>query len=141
MQISFTDRALPTIMCRDKTIRVQGEKVSPHHPKITAAYVFISLLSRFRPSLTGLVVRGREECRATAENTPKIVSCVAVWSLMAVRLQSVALVLSDVATTVSHNLFDRCLVILSIVTQQYGQNAHGTENCNIYTNFCNECDT
>ena len=45
---------------------------------------------------------------------------------MTVRLQSVDLVLSDVATTMSHNLFNQCSVILSTVMQQYGQNVYGT---------------
>ena len=46
-----------------------------------AAYRFILKSSRFLPSLTGLVLAwGGEECRATAEMTPKIVSCVAEFS-------------------------------------------------------------
>ena len=56
-------------------MRLEGEKVLPHRPKITTAYAFISSSSRFRPPLTGLVVRGREECGATAEMTSKVVSC------------------------------------------------------------------
>ena len=47
-----------------------------------AAYAFILSSFKFRPSLTGLVVHGGEECGSPAEMTPKIVSCVAVWSLM-----------------------------------------------------------
>ena len=58
-------------------MRLEGEKVLPHRPKITTAYAFISSLSRFRPPLTGVVVRGGEECGATAEMTSKVVSCVA----------------------------------------------------------------
>ena len=44
-----------------------------------------------------------ERSTATAEMTPKIISCVAVPCLMTLSLQ-VDLALSDVATTVSHNL-------------------------------------
>ena len=96
-----------------------GEKVLPRCPKGMAAYSFISSLSRFCPSLTRLVAHGAEECRATAEMTLKIVRCVDVWSLMTLSLQ-VDLVLSDVAATVSPNLFNRCSVILCTVTQRYG---------------------
>ena len=113
MQISFTDRVLPTIRCTDQILR--GE-VSPCRLKITAAYAFISSSSRFCPSLTGLAVCVGKECRATAEMTLKIVRCVDVWSLMTLSLQ-VDLVLSDVAATVSHNLFNRCSVILHTVMQ------------------------
>ena len=66
--------------------------------------MFISSLSRFCPSLTGLLVRDREEHWAMAEMTMKIISCVAAQSLMTLTLQ-VDLVLSDVAATMSHNLF------------------------------------
>ena len=72
-----------------------------------AAYAFILSLSRFCPSLTGLALCGGEECGATAEMIPKIISCVAVQSLMTLSLQ-VDQVLSDVAATVSLNLFNWC---------------------------------
>ena len=62
------------------------------------SYTFISSLSRFHPSLTGLVVCGGEECKAMAEMTLKIISCVAVRSLMTPSLQ-VDLVLSGGAAT------------------------------------------
>ena len=90
-----------------------------------AAYAFISSSSRFHLSLNGLVVHDGEECEAMAEMTPKIVSCVAVWSLLTLSLQ-VDLVLGDKAATVSHNLFNWCSVILCTVVQQYGQNTFGT---------------
>ena len=53
----------------------------------STAYAFISSSSRFRPSLTGLVLCGGEVCRATAEMTLKIIGCVDVQSLMAPSLQ------------------------------------------------------
>ena len=74
MQILFTDWVLPTM---GAGIRLEGEKVSPHSPKSTPAYKFISTSSRFHSLLTGLV-RGGEECRATAAMTLKIVRCEAV---------------------------------------------------------------
>ena len=37
-----------------------------------SAYTFISSSPRFRPSVTGLVVHGEEECGVTAEMTPKM---------------------------------------------------------------------
>ena len=52
----------------------------------STAYAFISSLSRFCPSLTGLVCGG-EVCRATAEMTLKIFGCVCAQSLMALSLQ------------------------------------------------------
>ena len=48
-------------------------------PKVTSAYMSVLSSSRFClsiVSLTGLVVHGGEECRAMAEMTLKIVSCV-----------------------------------------------------------------
>ena len=90
-----------------------------------AAYAFILSSSRFCPSLTGLAVSGGEECGANAEMTLKIVNCVAVWSLMTRSLQ-VDLVLSDMAATLSHNLFNWCSVILRTVMQRCSQNAYGT---------------
>ena len=55
----------------------------PESPKVTSAYMSILSSSRFClsiVSLTGLVVvlvmHGGEECRAMAEMTLKIVSCV-----------------------------------------------------------------
>ena len=93
-----------------------------------AAYAFISSLSRFHLSLNGLVVRDGEECETMAEMTPKIVSCVAVWSLLTLSLQvDLVLLLGDKAATVSHNLFNRCSVILCMVVQQCGQNTFGTQ--------------
>ena len=74
-QILFTDRMLPTT---GAGIRLEGEKVSPHSLKCISGYKFISSLSRFHSSLTGLVVHAREECRAMAEMTLKIVRCEAV---------------------------------------------------------------
>ena len=81
-----------------------------------AAYAFISSSSRFHLSLNGLVVHDREECEAMAEMTPKIVSCVAVWSLLTLSLQvDLVLLLGNKAATVSHNLFNQCSVILCTV--------------------------
>ena len=85
-------------------IRLEGEKVMLRSPKITATYMFISSLSRFCPSLAGLLVHDEEKRWAMAEMTPKIINCVAAQSLMTLSLQ-VDLVLSDVAATVSHNVF------------------------------------
>ena len=55
----------------------------PESPKVTSAYMSVLSSSRFClsiVSLTGLVVvlvvHGGEECRAMAEMTLKIVSCV-----------------------------------------------------------------
>ena len=50
-----------------------------------------------------------------AEMTPKIISCVAVQSLMTLSLQ-VDLELSDVAATVNHKLFSWCSVIMRTVS-------------------------
>ena len=68
-----------------------------------AAYTFISSLSRFRPSLTGL------QCMAERSAEPqlmtlKIVSCLAVQSLMTLSLQ---VVLIDVTATLNHNVFNQ----------------------------------
>ena len=50
---------------------VVGGGVIARQTKITAACAFISL-SRFHPSLTGLVVCAREACGATAEITQSL---------------------------------------------------------------------
>ena len=65
MQILFTNSVLPTIISMDQ---IGGWGVLPYRPKMTEAYAFI-LLSRFHPSLTGLVVCVGEEWVTTAEMT------------------------------------------------------------------------
>ena len=97
-------KSMQTVHRQGAGIRLEGEKVSLRSLKITTTYMFILSLSRFCPSLTGLLVCDGEEHWAMAEMTPKIISCVAAQSLMTLSLQ-VDLVLSDMAATVSHNLF------------------------------------
>ena len=123
MRISFRDRVLQTVRCRDEKVK-KVKKYLLMVQKITAAYVFIASSSRFSHSLTGLV-NGGEECGAMTEMTPRIVSCVAVRSFMTLRLQ-LDLVLNDMAATVSHNLFSQCSVILHMVTQRCGQNLYSS---------------
>ena len=111
-----TDRALPIIRCMDQMGGRGGGgggggEISPYRPKIMAACVFLSS-SRFRPSLTGLVVHARQECVAMAKMT---------WSLQ------VDLVSVTQQPPVNHNLFNQSvLVILHTMIQQCGPNVYGT---------------
>ena len=62
-----------------------------------------------------------------AQMTLKTVRRVDVWSLMTLSLQA-DLVLSDVAATVSHNLFNRCSVILRTDTGIWLKCVHHLKN-------------
>ena len=127
-------RKIPLINLARYTISGQSDKET--ESSFTYSFVRIQYQINYRSSLkyvnfihrqgtTNCKVRGREECGASAEVTTKIISCVVVQSLMTPSLL-VDLAVSDVAATVSCNLFNQCSVILCRVTQQRGQNVYGT---------------
>ena len=74
-------------------------------------------------------MRGGEECGATFEVTLYAVSCVAIRSLVTLSLQ-LHQVLSDVAATVSHNVFNRLFAMVlflscfGVTFPDFGQDIH-----------------